>query len=49
MAFLKALYVFYFIFQANKEQLVLLMFQKFKISGFYASEQSHATSEAIGN
>ncbi|AES87969.1 hypothetical protein MTR_4g039450 [Medicago truncatula] len=29
----------------TRNNWVLLMFQKFKISRFYASEQSHATSE----
>jgi actin-related protein 7 len=36
------------VFQANKEQLVQLMFEKFNISGFYASEQSVLSLYAVG-
>jgi actin-related protein 7 len=34
--------------KANKEQLVQLMFEKFNISGFYASEQSVLSLYAVG-
>jgi len=36
------------IFQANKEQLVQLMFETFNISGFYASEQAVLSLYAVG-
>jgi len=35
-------------FQANKEQLVQLMFETFNISGFYASEQAVLSLYAVG-
>lgn len=37
-----------YIFQANKEQLVQLMFETFNISGFYASEQAVLSLYAVG-
>lgn len=36
------------LFQANKEQLVQLMFETFNISGFYASEQAVLSLYAVG-
>lgn len=38
----------YYVFQANKEQLVQLMFETFNISGFYASEQAVLSLYAVG-
>jgi actin-related protein len=40
--------VFVIVFQANKEQLVQLMFETFNISGFYASEQAVLSLYAVG-
>jgi len=40
--------VYIIVFQANKEQLVQLMFETFNISGFYASEQAVLSLYAVG-
>lgn len=40
--------IFIIVFQANKEQLVQLMFETFNISGFYASEQAVLSLYAVG-
>lgn len=44
---LTSVYIYY-VFQANKEQLVQLMFETFNISGFYASEQAVLSLYAVG-
>lgn len=40
--------IYIFLEQAVREQLVQLMFEKFNISGFYASEQAVLSLYAVG-